>query len=111
MVLATGEQVTIGLLVMALEKRGCPARSYTGFQVPIRTDNAFTKARIQEIDPARIRADLAAGREAGMAVGAALWPKTDAEDRESFLAAVPRYAPDWLFESPADVTRRFASWC
>jgi len=61
-VLATGEQVTIGLLVMALEKRGCPARSYTGFQVPIRTDNAFTKARIQEIDPARIRADLAAGR-------------------------------------------------
>ncbi|HEX6923956.1 MAG TPA: HAD family hydrolase [Longimicrobiaceae bacterium] len=55
--------------------------------------------------------DLAAGREAGMAVGAALWPKTDAEDRESFLAAVPRYAPDWLFESPADVTRRFASWC
>ncbi len=60
--LATGEQVTIALLSMALEKRGCPARSYTGPQVHIRTDSAFTKARITEIDDKRMRADLDAGR-------------------------------------------------
>ena len=60
--LATGEQVTIALLSMALEKRGCPARSYTGPQVHIRTDSAFTKARITEIDDKRMRADLAASR-------------------------------------------------
>jgi len=60
--LSTGEQVTIALLAMALEKRGCPARSYTGSQVHILTDNAHNKARIQEIDDARVRADLDAGR-------------------------------------------------
>jgi len=59
---STGEQVTIALLSMALEKRGCPARSYTGQQVHIRTDSAFNKARILEIDDQRVRADLAAGR-------------------------------------------------
>ncbi len=60
--LSTGEQVTIALLSMALEQIGCPARSYTGAQVRIRTDSAHNKARIQEIDGARIRADLQAGR-------------------------------------------------
>ncbi len=60
--LATGEQVTIALLSMALEQRGCPARSYTGGQVPIRTDSAHGKARIEHIDDTRIRADLRAGR-------------------------------------------------
>ena len=59
---STGEQVTIGLLAMALKKRGVDARSYTGAQVRILTDSAFTKARIQQIDEARIRADLDAGR-------------------------------------------------
>jgi len=48
--LSTGEQVTIALLSMALEERGCPAKSYTGSQVHIRTDSAHNKARIQEID-------------------------------------------------------------
>lgn len=61
-VLSTGEQVTIGLLSMALEARGCPARSYTGNQVSIRTDNAHNKARITGIDDQRVRSDLAAGR-------------------------------------------------
>lgn len=61
-VLSTGEQVTIGLLSIALESRGCPARSYTGHQVRILTDDAFTKARILEIDAHNIRADLAAGK-------------------------------------------------
>ena len=60
--LSTGEQVTIALLAMALEERGCPARSYTGAQVHILTDSAFNKARILEIDNQRIHADLAEGR-------------------------------------------------
>ncbi len=60
--LSTGEQVTIALLAMALEQAGCPARSYTGGQVTIRTDSAYNKARIQDIDGERIRADLDAGR-------------------------------------------------
>jgi aspartate kinase len=60
--LATGEQVTIALLSMALEQRGCAARSYTGSQVHIRTDSAHNKARIREIEDARMCADLTAGR-------------------------------------------------
>ncbi|MEQ8263978.1 aspartate kinase [Pseudohaliea sp.] len=60
--LATGEQVTTALLAMALHKRGLPARSYTGHQVRILTDDAHTKARIREIDDVRLRADLSAGR-------------------------------------------------
>jgi aspartate kinase len=59
---ATGEQVTIALLSIALIKRGNNARSYTGSQVRIRTDNAHTKARILEIDEQRVRQDLKQGR-------------------------------------------------
>ncbi len=58
----TGEQVTIALLAMALQQMGCDARSYTGGQVRILTDNAHGKARINDIDDARVRADLTAGR-------------------------------------------------
>ena len=61
-IMSTGEQVTIGLLAIALEAQGCPARSYTGAQVRILTDSAFGKARILEIDDKAIRADLAQGR-------------------------------------------------
>ena len=61
-ILSTGEQVTIGLLAMALEKKGQPARSYTGAQVRILTDNAHTKARIRDIDADPIRKDLAEGK-------------------------------------------------
>ncbi|MBS3965277.1 MAG: aspartate kinase [Methylomonas sp.] len=60
--LSTGEQVTIALLAMALHHVGVDARSYTGSQVRILTDNAHTKARIREIDERHLRADLAAGR-------------------------------------------------
>ncbi|OBS10158.1 aspartate kinase [Acidihalobacter prosperus] len=60
--LSTGEQVTIALLSMALARRGCAARSYTGSQVRILTDSAYNKARILDIDQARVRADLEAGR-------------------------------------------------
>lgn len=60
--LATGEQVTIALLSIALEKQGIPARSYTGTQVYIRTDSVYNKARIQNIDSKRICNDLESGR-------------------------------------------------
>jgi aspartate kinase len=61
-VMSTGEQVTIGLLAMALMDMGVAARSYTGGQVRIVTDSAHTKARIVKIDEERMRKDLAAGR-------------------------------------------------
>ena len=61
-VLATGEQVTIGLLAMALKNIGVDAKSYTGWQVAIQTDNAHTKARIDHIDGDKIHADLKAGK-------------------------------------------------
>ena len=59
MIVSTGEQVTIGLLAMALKEIGLKAKSYTGGQVKILTDSAFTKARIVSIDEQNIRADLA----------------------------------------------------
>jgi aspartate kinase len=59
---ATGEQVSVGLLAMALKAIGQDAVSYAGWQVPVKTDDAHTKARITAIDDARIRADLDAGR-------------------------------------------------
>ena len=58
---ATGEQVSIGLLALALQKLGVPSRSYTGPQVTIRTDAVFGKARIQGIDGERLLADCKAG--------------------------------------------------
>ena len=58
-IISTGEQVTIGLLSMALKDIGLKAKSYTGGQVKILTDSAFTKARIVAIDEQNIRADLA----------------------------------------------------
>ena len=59
---STGEQVTIGLLAMALQEEGVSAKSYTGPQVKVLTDSTFTKARILQIDDQRIRKDLAEGR-------------------------------------------------
>jgi aspartate kinase len=60
-VVSTGEQVTIGLLCMALIARGLKAKSYTGSQVRILTDSAHTKARIRRIDEENMRAALADG--------------------------------------------------
>jgi aspartate kinase len=59
---ATGEQVSVGLLAIALQAEGLQAVSYAGWQLPIDTDSSFTKARIQRIDDTRVRADLAAGK-------------------------------------------------
>ena len=59
---ATGEQASSALLAIALQSLGTPARSYTGWQVPVRTDSSFTKARINSIDGERIQADLDSGR-------------------------------------------------
>ena len=59
--LSTGEQVTIALLSMALEEQNCRARSFTGAQVHIRTDSEHNKARIIDIDAARVKKALKAG--------------------------------------------------
>lgn len=60
-VVATGEQVTIGLLAMCLQGMGYKAKSYMGHQIPVLTDNAHAKARIRSIDDTKIRHDLKAG--------------------------------------------------
>ncbi len=63
-VVSTGEQITIGLLCMALHNIDVPARSWTGWQLPVRTDDAHAKARIQDIGTEKVLADMAAGRVA-----------------------------------------------
>lgn len=62
MIASTGEQVSVGLLAIALQAEGIDAVSYTGWQVPVATDSSYTKARIESIDDKRVRADLAAGK-------------------------------------------------
>ena len=60
-VVSAGEQVTIGLLAIVLQDMGIAARSWTSWQLPIRTDGAYTKARIETIDTAALEADLSKG--------------------------------------------------
>ena len=60
-VVATGEQVTIGLLAMALQQEGVKARSWASWQIPIKTDDSHAKARILEIDTAEMAATMEAG--------------------------------------------------
>ncbi|MDP2263372.1 MAG: aspartate kinase [Hydrogenophaga sp.] len=62
MLAATGEQASSALLAIALQAEGLEAVSYAGWQVPIKTNNAYTKARIESIDDARVRGDLDAGK-------------------------------------------------
>lgn len=62
MLAATGEQASSALLAIALQAEGVGSVSYAGWQVPIKTNSSFTKARIESIDDARIRADLAASK-------------------------------------------------
>ena len=62
MLASTGEQASSALLAIALQAEGLQSVSYAGWQVPIRTDSAYTKARIESIDDSRVRADLEAGR-------------------------------------------------
>lgn len=62
MLAATGEQASSALLALALQAQGVDARSYTGWQVPVKTDSAYTKARIKEIDGQRILNDLNADK-------------------------------------------------
>jgi aspartate kinase len=59
---ATGEQASSALLAIALQAEGLEAVSFSGWQVPIKTDSAYTKARIESIDDVRVRAELAAGK-------------------------------------------------
>ena len=62
MLAATGEQASSALLAIALQAEGMPAISYAGWQVPIKTSSAYTKARIDSIDDQKVRADLDAGK-------------------------------------------------
>jgi aspartate kinase len=62
MIASTGEQVSVALLAMALKAIGVDAVSFAGWQVPVKTDDAYTKARITAIDDAKVRAELGAGR-------------------------------------------------
>ena len=62
MLASTGEQVSVGLLAIALQAEGVPAVSYAGWQVPVRTSDAYTKARIDSIDDKKVRADLDTGK-------------------------------------------------
>jgi aspartate kinase len=62
MLAATGEQASSALLAIALQSEGMESVSYAGWQVPIRTNSAYTKARIESIDDKRVRADLANGK-------------------------------------------------
>ena len=62
MLAATGEQASSALLALALQAEGLEAVSYAGWQVPVRTNSAYTKARIESIDDKKVREDLAAGR-------------------------------------------------
>jgi len=62
MLAATGEQASSALLAIALQAEGMGSVSYAGWQVPIKTNSAYTKARIESIDDKKVRADLAAGR-------------------------------------------------
>jgi aspartate kinase len=62
MIAATGEQVSVGLLAIALQAEGIQSVSYAGWQVAIQTDKSYTKARIQHIDDTKVRADLEAGK-------------------------------------------------
>src|SRR5436305_7255097 len=62
MLASTGEQVSVGLLALALQAEGLDSVSYAGWQVPIRTNSAYTKARIESIDDKKVRSYLAAGK-------------------------------------------------
>src|SRR5690606_2783169 len=62
MLASTGEQASSALLALALQAQGIKARSFTGWQVPVKTDSSFTKARIKSIDDKRVKAELDSGR-------------------------------------------------
>lgn len=62
MLASTGEQVSVGLLALALQAEGVPAVSFAGWQVPVHTNSAYTKARIESIDDVRVRKELNAGK-------------------------------------------------
>jgi aspartate kinase len=88
---STGEQVTIALLCIALQKLGVGARSYTGSQVCILTDNAHGKARIREIDSHRIEADL----NAGLVVVVAGFQGSDESGNIKLLVVGAQIPPQW----------------
>jgi len=97
---ATGEQVSVGLLALALQNLGLKARSYTGWQVKIQTDSAFTKARILSIDDDNIRRDLndgnitTLGRGGSDTTGVALAAALKADECQIFTDVDGVYTTD-----------------
>jgi len=90
-VASTGEQVTIGLLTMALLELGVKARSYSGWQVKILTNSAYNRARITSIDESAIRRDLREGR----VVVVAGFQGVDGEGNVTTLGAAAPTPPPW----------------
>ena len=86
---ATGEQVTTGLLAIALQQSGVEARSWQGWQIPIRTDDAHGKARIADIEGAELIRRMQAGQVAVVAGFQGLGPTT-ASPRWAAAARIPR---------------------
>ena len=95
-ILATGEQVTISLLALALETQGVKARSYPGWQVPIHTDAAHRKARIQKIDPERLMADC----RLGIVPVVAGFQGITGEGSVTTLAVAGQTPPAWRWPPP-----------
>ena len=95
---STGEQVTIALLSMALQKLGVNARSYTGSQIPLRTDNSYSKARIEEIDDKKMRADLDGGQHRGRGRFSRAWMPTAT-------------SPPWAVAAPTPLPWRWPPRC
>ncbi len=91
MLAATGEQASSALLAIALQAEGVPAVSYTGWQVQVRTDSAYTKARIESIDDERVRAELDAGRW-WSSLASRAWTRVATSRRSVAAAATP---PPW----------------
>jgi aspartate kinase len=92
MLAATGEQASSALLAIALQAEGIEAVSYAGWQVPIKTNDAYTKARIESIDDARVRADLDAGKVV-IVTGFQGVDPTATSPRWAVAAATPRPWP------------------
>ena len=92
MLLATGEQISIALMAMAIQELGEPAVSLTGVQVGIRTDSTHTKARIKEISTDRMRRALAEGRSSSSPASRG-WTRRPTSPPSAAAGRTPRPSP------------------
>ena len=94
MIASTGEQVSVGLLAIALQAEGVDAISFTGWQVPVKTDSAYTKARIDSIDDVRVRGELPRARSSSSPASRVSTPSATSPPSDG-AAVTPRPWP-WL---------------